>query len=74
MTYWLVRWAMDSSVVFLGKTTQRSNAKIQRHFRFSPPRTWYEFGEKTCETFEEKCYKYSTGREIYKLGVSGNVH
>ena len=48
--------------------TQRSNAKIQRHFRFSPPRTSQEFEEKTCKTSVGKCYKNSTVRENYKLG------
>ena len=48
--------------------------KIQRHFRFSPPRTLREFEKKTCETFVGKCYKNSTGRENYKLGVSEDVH
>ena len=54
--------------------TQRSNAKIQRHSRFSPPRTFQEYEEKTCKTFVGKCYKNSTGRENYKLGVSEDVH
>ena len=53
--------------------TQRSNAKI-RHFRFSPPRSLQEFEKKTCETFVGKCYKSSTVRENYKLGVSEDVH
>ena len=52
--------------------TKRSNAKIQRRFRFSSPRTLQEFEEKTCKTFAGKCYKNSTLRENYKLGVSEN--
>ena len=39
-----------------------------------PPRTLQEFEKKTCETFERKCYKSSTVRENYKLGVSDDVH
>ena len=54
--------------------TQRSNAKIQRHFRSSSPRTLQEFEEKTCKTSVGKCYKNSTVRENYKLGVSEDVH
>ena len=53
--------------------TQRSSAKIQRYFRFSPPRTLQEFEEKTCETFAGKCYKNSTVREKYKQGVFEDV-
>ena len=54
--------------------TQRSNAKIQRHFRSSSPRTLQEFEEKTCKTSVGKCYKNRTVRENYKLGVSVDVH
>ena len=49
-------------------------AKFERHFRFSPPWTSYEFEEKTCKTFVEKCYKNSTRRENYKVAVSEDVH
>ena len=51
-----------------GLGTQRSNAKIQRHFRSSAPRTLQGFEEKTCKTSVEKCYENSTVRENYKLG------
>ena len=51
-------------------SSRRSKAKIQRHFRFSPPLTFQEFEKKTCETFVGKCYKSSPVRGNYKLGVS----
>ena len=54
--------------------TQRSNAKIQRHFRFLPPRILQEFEEKTCKLFVGQCYKNNTVRENYKLGVSEDVN
>ena len=66
-------WRADNFRKVL-RLTQRSNAKIQRHFRFSSPRTLQEFEEKTCKTFVGKCYKNSTVRENYKLGVSEDVH
>ena len=53
------------------KVPQRSNAKMQHHFRFSPPRTLQEFEKKTCETYVGKCYKSTTVRENYQLGVWG---
>ena len=33
------RWSLNLVLAILIYSTQRSNAKIQRHFRFSPPRT-----------------------------------
>ena len=54
--------------------SQRSCAKIQRHFWFSLPRTLQELEEKTSKTFVGKRYKNSTVRENYKLVVSEDVH
>ena len=44
--------------VILAEDTQRSNAKIQCHFWFSPPQTLEEFEKKICKTFVGKCYKF----------------
>ena len=39
--------------------------KIQRHFRFSPPRTLYKLEEKVCKTFAGKRCKSSTVKEKF---------
>ena len=67
-------WQSNSWCYFHVLSTQRSNAKIQRHFRFSQLRTSHEFEEKACKIFVEKCYNNSTGREKYKVGISEDVH
>ena len=74
-TEFVVRYALILLSVspWLGPHSGQTQ-KFQRHFRFPPPRTSYEFEDKTCKTFIEKCCKNSTGREYHKLGVSVDVH
>ena len=64
MGYWLVRWTWDKETwVPVLCSWARPHCGETQYFRFSPPVTSYEFEEKTCKTFVEKCYKFSTGRE-----------
>ena len=46
------------------KCTQRSSAKIQRHFRFSSSRTLGKFEEKTCKNFLGNVIKIVVGEKI----------
>ena len=50
--------------------TQRANATSGFRCR----KTLQEFEKNTCRLFVGKCYKSSTLREKYKLGVSEDVH
>ena len=44
--------------------TQRSNAKIQRHFQFLPPRTSYKFEEKPAKLLKTNVIKIVLGEKI----------
>ena len=44
--------------------TQRSNAKIQHHFQFLPPRTSYKFEEKPAKLLKTNVIKIVLGEKI----------
>ena len=59
------------SVCNVHLVTQRSNAKIQRHFWLAPLRTSYEVEEKTYKTFVNNVVKIVLGEKITSLESLG---
>lgn len=61
------KWKKARVFTTLMQTSQQSNAKSQRHFRFSPPRNLLEHEAKMWESFVRKRYKKNSGIPNYEL-------